>query len=36
MADDRIAIQTLGLTGRLFFELYESVRIFGTYLLWSP
>jgi len=22
MADDRIAIQTLGLTGRLFFELY--------------
>ena len=26
MADDRIAIQTLGLTGRLFFELYESVR----------
>lgn len=35
MADDRIAIQTLGLTGRLFFELYESVRIFGTYLLWK-
>lgn len=30
MADDRIAIQTLGLAGRLFFERSESVRIFRT------